>query len=545
MSYSSRSGLNEKFSNLVQISNHAVLVIEIGRSLTKVGYSGEAQPRSILKTPKFDTTAKCNNFNQIRQQMSDFIFNIYRHHNRTSPQNHKVLIIEDVTANRFLFERIIQCMFVSLRVPVICAIPSLNLVQYATGCLNQSHLVVDIGHVETKITPVLYGSQIDLKNMEFSKVGIEQLSENLQEKYLLINKEQAEDILVRSCFVAPESKIGKSKAPTDITYRLSGLKTINIKGQDRNLYNEFFNPENSLSEKIVEAIKHCPIDTRSELYQNIIIIGGGSNFTGLHMTLKEEILKILPDGAQKIRIIRPKCNGNLVNWLGGSLYASVKVNLDKFTLLRDAYIKCVYGDTDLLLTNDNSLEITQIDKKENEKSKQLGLQVDPKKSKKISDSTELSEAEMFRITLAKHDENENFLPIGHLIIPDIFNGFSIYDSIDEFSLTLAQVMEHRKSPKAGLYSSASLLGADGKALSNKDYLKSLKLKAQTNVKLGDLGSRGDRSSSSSSKMGNDETKERSKISSSEKQARQKQLMEKLSQLQKKKLESNIRDKQKK
>merc|ERR1711881_448107 len=102
-----------------------------------------------------------------------------------------------------------------------------------------------------------------------------------------VNKAQAEDILVKSCFILNTQNKSDKVIGQGINYRLAGLKTIKIKAEDRNLYDAFFCSGNSIAEKIINSIKSCPIDTRNELFNNIVLIGGGCNLVGLHLALKE------------------------------------------------------------------------------------------------------------------------------------------------------------------------------------------------------------------------------------------------------------------
>merc|ERR1719186_1594865 len=110
----SRSGLtssilSDKYTNLVQISNQPVVVIEVGRSLTKLGFSGEDSPRSIIKTPV--------NLFSSRQKTASFIRNCYKQDLKTSPQKHKLVILEDITADRKNLEKLVQSCFIDLRIP--------------------------------------------------------------------------------------------------------------------------------------------------------------------------------------------------------------------------------------------------------------------------------------------------------------------------------------------------------------------------------------------------------------------------------------------
>ena len=136
----SRSGLtssilSDKYTNLVQISNQPVVVIEVGRSLTKLGFSGEDAPRSMIKTP-FNVFAS-------RQKTAQFLRICYKSELKTSPQKHKLVILEDVTSDRKNLEKLVQSLFVDLRVQVICILPSFSMIPYSAGLIDKSCLIID------------------------------------------------------------------------------------------------------------------------------------------------------------------------------------------------------------------------------------------------------------------------------------------------------------------------------------------------------------------------------------------------------------------
>jgi len=424
------SPLTDKYTNLVQISNQPVVVLDIGRAVSKVGFSGEDAPRALLRTPK--------DLFSSRQKTAKFLRNMYKHDLKTSPQAHKLVVLEDITADRENLERLVQSLFVDLRVPVICVVPSLAMVPYSTGCNFENILVVDIGHEETKIVPVLTNHAIIQKAIQFSEVGTLFLTEQIMEDNDELTRAQAEDVLTRACFVSKDKKPG-----LDVQYRLSGCELVTVEGKNRQLYRSIFQGEGSLSEKIIRAIEKCPMDAKLQLCENIVVVGGGSNITGLKLALHETLNRY---PTKEYGLLEPQCNGNIAAWVGASLFAQVKYNLDKISLLRDAYVKFAY-------TEDRD------------------------------SGAELSNDEMLKITSDVHLNNDNFLP-REQVLPDLFRDPTEVNNLDELCLTLAQVMEAKRRPMKGSYmptsmslkSSASTTGM----LSSKDYLDRLRAQRAAN-----------------------------------------------------------------
>ncbi|KAK3588984.1 hypothetical protein CHS0354_031237 [Potamilus streckersoni] len=71
---------------------------------------------------------------------------------------------------------------------------------------------------------------------------------------------------------------------------------------------------------VIDSINRCDVDTRRDLYKDIILVGGTTQMKGFEERLKHELRLLAPDNA-KINITAPN-NRQYTVWLGGALLAS-------------------------------------------------------------------------------------------------------------------------------------------------------------------------------------------------------------------------------
>jgi actin len=103
-----------------------------------------------------------------------------------------------------------------------------------------------------------------------------------------------------------------------------------------------------IHEIIYNSIIKCDIDVRSHFYQNIILSGGTTMFSGFEERLKKEISILAPTSA-KIRIIAGN-DRKISSWIGGSILASLSTFRSEFIKKSDyneygpkiVHNKCLY-----------------------------------------------------------------------------------------------------------------------------------------------------------------------------------------------------------
>ena len=71
----------------------------------------------------------------------------------------------------------------------------------------------------------------------------------------------------------------------------------------------------------VSTIQNCDVDIRKELYQNIVLSGGNTMFTGLQQRMAKEVGALVPD-SMDVKVVAPPERKYSV-WFGGSILASL------------------------------------------------------------------------------------------------------------------------------------------------------------------------------------------------------------------------------
>lgn len=96
---------------------------------------------------------------------------------------------------------------------------------------------------------------------------------------------------------------------------------------------------------ILDTILKCPVDTRKELANNILLIGGTASSAGITSRLKAELLKLINSDYYKDRLFISEVKfhsapskPNFTAWLGGSIYSST--DLISASITRENYLKC-------------------------------------------------------------------------------------------------------------------------------------------------------------------------------------------------------------
>ena len=76
-----------------------------------------------------------------------------------------------------------------------------------------------------------------------------------------------------------------------------------------------------IHESIFQTIVKCDLDTRRELYANIVLSGGGAAFPGMAGRLSNE-LRCLAPSSVRVNVIAPP-EQRYAAWIGGSILASL------------------------------------------------------------------------------------------------------------------------------------------------------------------------------------------------------------------------------
>ena len=345
------------------------LVIDNGTGLSKNGYAGEDQPRSVFPTiigyPKYksimtdvehyvreyyigEEALGLRGVLKLVYPVEHGIINDweamekiwhYTFYNdmRVNPNEHPVLLTEAPLNPRVNREKMTEVMFKTFNVPAMYVSMQAVLSLYASG--RTTGIVVDSGDGVTHIVPIYEGfaithaiSRVDLAGRDLTDYLRRLLRQRGYSLTSSAEREIVRDIKEKLCYVAldpeKELKLAEKVSGMEKTYTLPDGQAL-IVGQERFLAPEvYFNPgvigseAQPLDEAIYSAIMKCDVDLRRELYGNIVLSGGSTMFPGLKERMHKELTELVPEGVE-IKIIAPPERRYSV-WIGGSILASLR-----------------------------------------------------------------------------------------------------------------------------------------------------------------------------------------------------------------------------
>ena len=345
------------------------IVLDNGTGISKNGYSGEDQPRSVFPTvigkPKYghimpevkdysrewyigEEAMELKGLMQLRFPIEHGIVDDWPsmeriwHYTfytdlRVDPSEHPVLLTEAPLNPRSNREKMAEIMFETFNVPVLYIATQAILSLYASG--RTTGCVLDIGDGVSHIVPIFEGfalshaiQRIDLAGRDVTNYLQRLLRQKGYNFSSSAEKEIVRDVKEKLCYVAldPERELILSKkiSGMDKSYMLPDGEVIDV-GIERFLAPEsFFNPSvlgkelDPLDNVLVDAINECDVDLRRELFSNIVLSGGSTMFPGIKERLAKEIKELIPDSVD-VRILSPPERMYSV-WIGGSILSSLK-----------------------------------------------------------------------------------------------------------------------------------------------------------------------------------------------------------------------------
>ncbi|MFX1537642.1 MAG: actin, cytoplasmic 2 [Promethearchaeota archaeon] len=345
------------------------LVVDNGTGLSKIGYSGEDQPRSVFPTligyPRFQSVMsdvehyvreyyigeEAMNYRGVLKLIYPIEHGVvtdwdamekiwfYTLHNdlRVNPSEHAVLLTEAPLNPERNRVKMAEIFFETFNVPAMYVSMQAVLSLYASG--RTTGLVVDVGDGVMHIVPIYEGfavthaiERVDIAGRDIT----DYLRRLLRQRGFPLpsssGREIVRDIKERLCYVTLDPKrelqLAEKVKGLEKRYTLPDGEILTI-GPERFLAPEvLFNPavigreEQALNEVIYDSIQKCDMDLRKELYQNIVLSGGSTMFPGLKERLQKELAEMAPDNID-IRIVAPPERRYSV-WIGGSILSSLR-----------------------------------------------------------------------------------------------------------------------------------------------------------------------------------------------------------------------------
>ncbi|KAG8561079.1 hypothetical protein GDO81_015237 [Engystomops pustulosus] len=353
------------------------VVIDLGEAFTKCGFAGESGPRCIIRSeirkPGVAKPIKVVQYHinteELYSYLIEFIHMLYFRHLLVNPRDRRVVLIESVLSPSHFRETLTRVLFKYFEVPSVLFAPG-HLMSLMTLGLN-SAIVLDCGYRETLVLPIYEGIPIlscwgalplggKAIHKELEAQLLEQCTadtgtakeQSLPSVMSSVPEEVVEDIKVRVCFVSDLQRGLKIQAarfnidgsserpepPPDVDYPLDGQKILHVKGAIRDSVVELLfeqdNEEKSVATLILDSLVQCPIDTRKQLSENIVVIGGTAMLPGFLHRLMAEIRYLVEKPKYKealatktFKVHSPPAKPNCVAWLGGNVFSIVGVEV--------------------------------------------------------------------------------------------------------------------------------------------------------------------------------------------------------------------------
>ena len=364
--------------DLVEVDDSRSVIIDNGSGMCKAGFAGDETPcayfPAIVGRPKFekmmfsetkemyigeDAQAKrgvlrleypiehgiITNWEDMEKIWEYCYFNELR----TKPETHPTLVTEAPMNPKVNREKMTQIFFENFNVPSFYVAVQAVMALYSAG--RTTGIVLDSGDGVTHNVPVFEGYSIPHAIMRIDIAGRD-LTDYLQKILSEIGvnltssagREIVKDIKEKICHVAlnynkelNEFNISSDK---DIKYKLPDENVITIGDQQIRCPEVMFNPEligredAGIHELTFRSIMQSDVDVRKSLYENIVLSGGNTLFSGLPERLHQEI-KLLAPPTMKIKVIAPPERKFSV-WMGGSVISSL-ASFQSQWITRDEY----------------------------------------------------------------------------------------------------------------------------------------------------------------------------------------------------------------
>lgn len=246
----------------------------------------------------------CNDWDDVDKIIHHTFYNELR----LAPEEHGVIVCEPPLNPKASRERMVQLMFETYQVPMLCMVSQAVLTVMAGG--RRTGIAVLVGLSSTFAVPVFDGYALDHATVRTALGGshvtaaLVKLIEARHGLALTTSSDLsiANDIKAQRCAICPS--LADALAPcTTVTYELPDGNVLQLAGERFLAGEVLFSPwecgvssaDVGIHEAVIEAVSRCDRDLREAMIANVVIAGATAKLPGLPARLLKELRSLAPD----------------------------------------------------------------------------------------------------------------------------------------------------------------------------------------------------------------------------------------------------------